>query len=319
MDVPSGYHMRSATFDDLPAAVAMGQACDLADLGELTVDEAWVHDEWVRPRFDPSADAWVVSDPNGGVVAFAYTWDEKELTVFDTAGWVHPAHRGLGIGTALVEAVETRAVRDLKKIPAGQAVRVLQSFEEDASGVRDAVASRARYLFEGLGYTLEREYLHMGINVPNDFGFGRTPEGIQIRPRVEADDRAIVAVMAEGFDDPWDYEDARREWLVSKTHDPTLWHVALHGDRTVGALFAHLISAQGQISALAVLEPWRRRGIADALLRSSFAMFRDRGVSDVRLNVDADNEPARRLYEQAGMRLRRKWIVYAKTLTRASR
>ncbi len=310
--------MRTATFDDLPAVVAVGQACDLADLGELTVDEDWVYDEWVRPRFDPSADAWVVSDPRGKVVAFAYTWDEKELTVFDTAGWVHPAHRGLGIGTALVEAVETRAGRDIVSLSPEQPVRVLQSFESDASGARHPDASAARSLFEGLGYAPEREYLHMGIVVPDDFDIGGTPDGIEIRPRVGGDDRAIVAVMAEGFDDPWDYEDARREWLVSKTHDPTLWHVALHGDRIVGALFAHMINGQGQISALTVLEPWRRRGIADALLRSSFATFRGRGVFDVRLNVDRDNEAATRLYEHAGMSLRRKWMVFAKTLPRCA-
>jgi ribosomal protein S18 acetylase RimI-like enzyme len=311
--------MRTATFDDLLAVVAVGQACDLADLGELTVDEAWVHDEWVRPHFDPSADAWVVSDPSGKVVAFSYTWDEKELTVFDTAGWVHPAHRGLGIGTALVEAVETRAVRDTVSIPPDQPIRVLQSFESDASGARDPDASAARYLFEGLGYAPEREYLHMGIIVPEDFDIGGTPDGIEIRPRVAADDRAIVAVMAEVFDDPWNYEDARQEWFVSKTHDPTLWHVALHHDRIVGALFAHMINGQGQISALTVLEPWRRRGIGNALLRSSFAAFRGQGVFDVRLNVDRGNEAARRLYEQAGMQVRRRWIVFAKTLTRPPR
>jgi ribosomal protein S18 acetylase RimI-like enzyme len=159
----------------------------------------------------------------------------------------------------------------------------------------------------------------MGIIVPDEFDVGGPPEGIEIRPRVEADDRTIVAVMAEGFDDPWDYEEARAEWLVSKTHDPALWHVALHGDRIVGALFAHMINAQGQISALTVLAPWRRRGIAGALLRSSFATFRGRGVSDVRLNVDRDNEAATRLYEQAGMRLRRRWCVFGKTVRSPSR
>ena len=44
-------------------------------------------------------------------------------------------------------------------------------------------------------------------------------------------------------------------------------------------------------------------------------MFRDRGVDDVRLNVDRDNaSDATHLYEQAGMRLRRRWLMVAKTL-----
>lgn len=72
--------MRTATFDDIPAVVAVGKACDLQDIGELDVFDDWVHDEWVRPRFDPSTDAWVVTEPGGQVVAATYTWDEEPRT-----------------------------------------------------------------------------------------------------------------------------------------------------------------------------------------------------------------------------------------------
>jgi ribosomal protein S18 acetylase RimI-like enzyme len=312
--------MRTATLDDLPAVVAVARACDLADIGEVDVFENWVHDEWMRPRFDPSTDAWVVMEPGGEVVAAAYTWDEEPHTRFDSAGWVHPAHRGLGIGTALVRTVEGRAVRDLGEVPAGSAPRVLQSFDADASGARDPDASGARALFEGLGYSPEREYLHMGIDMPDGFDPGNAPAGITIRARVETDDPAIVAVMAEAFEDPWDYEEARQEFLVSATYDPSLWFVALDGDETVGALFGYIANGRGQISAVGVREEWRRRGIAGALLRASFARYRDRGVADVRLNVDRDNASgATHVYERAGMRLRRRWIVVAKLPDRGPR
>lgn len=78
-------------------------------------------------------------------------------------------------------------------------------------------ASGARALLEGLGYSPEREYLHMGIDVPDGFDPGGAPAGITVRPRVETDDRAIVAVMADAFEDPWDYEEARQELLGPKT------------------------------------------------------------------------------------------------------
>lgn len=310
--------MRTATFDDIPAVVAVGEACDLQDIGELDVFEDWIHDEWVRPRFHPSTDAWVVTEPGGEVVAATYTWDEEPRTLFDSAGWVHPAHRGLGIGTALVLAVEDRARQALAEVPAGSTPRVLQSFDADASGVHHPDASGARALLEGLGYSPEREYLHMGIDVPDGFDPGGAPAGITIRPRVETDDRAIVAVMADAFEDPWDYEEARQEFLASKTYDPTLWLVALDGDEAVGALFGYIANGRGQISAVGVRAAWRRRGIAGALLRAAFAMFRNRGVADVRLNVDRDNASgATHLYERAGMRLRRRWLVVAKTVTSA--
>lgn len=310
--------MRNATLGDILAVAAVAKASDLADIGFPDMQEDWLHDEWVRPRFDPSTDAWVVTELGGEVVAFAYTWDEEPHTLFDSAGWVDPAHRGRGIGTALVLEVERRAMRDLERRPAGKPMRVLQSFNADASGARDPDASGARVLFEGLGYAPEREYLHMEIDVPDGFEAGDAPAGIAIRPRIESDDRAIVAVMAEGFDDPWDYGEARQEWLVSETYDPSIWHVALDGDEMVGALFGYITEGRGQVSALAVREPWRRHGIGQALLRAAFVTFRDRGVSEVGLNVDRDNETgATRLYERAGMRLRHRWLVMAKTLAMA--
>jgi hypothetical protein len=42
--------------------------------------------QWLRPRFDPSTDAWIVTGQGGEVVAAAYTWDEEPRTVFDSAG-----------------------------------------------------------------------------------------------------------------------------------------------------------------------------------------------------------------------------------------
>jgi len=79
-----------------------------------------------------------------------------------------------------------------------------------------------------------------------------------------------------------------------------------------------MTNGRGQISALAVRDAWRRRGIAQALLRAAFVKFRDRGVVSVRLNVDRDNMTgATHLYERAGMSLRRRWLVVAETMTAA--
>lgn len=307
--------MRAATIDDIPAGVAVGRACDLMDLGEFSVHEDWVRDEWVRPNFDPATDAWVVTEPGGEVVAFTYTWDEGPHTLFDTAGWVHPAHRGQGIGTTLVHTVERRAARHLAELPEGTALRVHQAYEVDASGAHAADASGARVLFEGLGYAPEIEYLHMEIDVADGLSAGEPPTGITIRPRDEADDRSIVQVIVEAFGEPWDFDEAKQEWAAQQTYDPTLWLVALDGDETVGSMMAYVSDGRGQISSLAVREAWRRRGIAGAMLRTAFVRFRDRGVTDVRLNVDRDNATgATRLYEQAGMHLRRKWLVVSKTM-----
>jgi mycothiol synthase len=319
-NLPPGYSMRAATLQDVPAVVAVGRACDLEDFGEFDMHEDWLLDDWHRPRFDPSTDAWVVTEPGGEVVAAAYTWDEEPRTIFDSAGWVHPAHRGRGIGTAIAVAVERRAMRDAARVPAGSALRVLQSFDADASGARAPGASGARSLFERLGYVPEREFLHMQIDLPDGFDAGDAPAGVEIRARREGDDPAIFTVMDEGFRQHWGYrwepyEEWLQQWLESTTYDPTLWLVAMEGDEAVGALQGNVTDGRGWVGSLAVRETWRRRGIGEALLRAAFTLFAERGVMTVMLNVDRDNATgATRLYERAGMRLRRSWLVVAKTL-----
>jgi mycothiol synthase len=92
----------------------------------------------------------------------------------------------------------------------------------------------------------------------------------------------------------------------------------LEEGEVVGALLGYVTNGRGYVSTLAVRDAWRERGIAGAMLRTAFAMFRDRGVSDVRLNVDRDNTTgATRLYERTGMRLRRRWLMVAKTMATA--
>ncbi len=313
--LPDGYAMRAATLADIPAVVAVGRACDLEDFGEIDFHEDFLLDDWRRPRFDATTDTWVVTELGGEVVAFASTWDEEPFTIFDSAGWVHPRHRGRGIGTVLVLAVERRAERDLAKVPAGSAPRVHQSFDAEAPG--------ASALFERHGYAPEREFQHMEIDVPAGFDAGEPPAGIAIRPRTEPDDPGIFTVMDEGFRQHWGYrpepyEEWLSQWLASATYDPSLWLVALEGDEIVGALQGNVTDGRGWIGDLAVRDAWRRRGVGEALLRAAFVRFGERGIATVMLNVDRDNTTgATRLYERAGMRLRRRWLVVAKTLTAA--
>ena len=62
-------------------------------------------------------------------------------------------------------------------------------------------------------------------------------------------------------------------------------------------------------------KPWRRRGLAQALLLASFRDFRRRGETLVRLGVDSENPTgAVRLYERAGMRQVWRADVYRKHL-----
>ena len=59
----------------------------------------------------------------------------------------------------------------------------------------------------------------------------------------------------------------------------------------------------------------RGRGVGRALLEHGFALLAARGVERIQLNVDSQNATgATRLYERAGMTIRRSFDCYEKAL-----
>lgn len=55
-----------------------------------------------------------------------------------------------------------------------------------------------------------------------------------------------------------------------------------------------------ELYQLYVLEPWKGRGIASALMDWAIASAREQGASELRLTVYIDNHRARRFYERYG-------------------
>jgi ribosomal protein S18 acetylase RimI-like enzyme len=71
----------------------------------------------------------------------------------------------------------------------------------------------------------------------------------------------------------------------------------------------------GRVDELAVRRPWRRQGIALALLHHTFAEFKRRGMERVGLGVDTSSlTGAYRLFEKAGMDRFQTFNTYEKIL-----
>ena len=78
----------------------------------------------------------------------------------------------------------------------------------------------------------------------------------------------------------------------------------------------YLLAPVGWIGDLGVIEAGRGRGVGRALLEHGFASLAARGASRIQLNVDSANATgATRLYEAAGMTVRRSFECYEKHLT----
>ena len=87
-------------------------------------------------------------------------------------------------------------------------------------------------------------------------------------------------------------------------------------DEVVGAVLVFDVGETGYTSTVAIRAEARGRGIGPALLRSAFAVLRDRGQMRVVVSLDADAEPALLgLYEAAGMRVHERHDLFIKPIS----
>jgi mycothiol synthase len=235
---------------------------------------------------------------------------------------VHPDHRGLGIGGWLLNLAEKQAKERMYLAPEGAKV-TLQSgtFGNDQAAID---------LLTAHGFERSRVYYTMKIRLDRTPEKPRIPEGIVIRPiRREEEEQAYFRAAQEGFRDHYGFvdepfEDYYRRWrhIIDSDpalYDPSLWLAAFDGEEIAGICFDRPQIAGstdvGWVGMLAVRRPWRKRGIAEALLLRSFELFYERGYSWAGLGVDATSlTGATRLYEKAGMKVTSETYNFQKVL-----
>jgi len=112
------------------------------------------------------------------------------------------------------------------------------------------------------------------------------------------DAAAIAALHGASFRRGW--SEVEIEQLLSERN--TITHRATVGRSLHGFILSRLASGEAEILTVAVAASQRGRGLARALLNLHLRRLAGFGVKAVFLEVDEDNEPARRLYARAGFR-----------------
>ncbi len=191
--------------------------------------------------------------------------------------------------------------------------------------------ARAKRLFEAHDYQLVRTFYEMRINfdysadVYASLDAPPLPGGLVLRPfDWERDARAVYTAAMDSFADHWGFErDSFEDWSREVTANPqtdfSLWLVAYDGDEIAGICLNQSFDGANLDLAwvwlLGVRRPWRRQGLGEALLRTSFARFRERGYDGAGLMVDSSSPTnAVALYERAGMSVHKRRVVYHKIL-----
>ncbi len=293
--------LRPAVEADAADLLALYLAVDEADVGHPDSDEADVLWRWKEPAFDPVLDSFVAED-GGEIVGYAVVM-EGEAEVF-----VHPAARGTGLGSLFVGAVERRAA-DRGDSPDGN--------------IRQNVTSRnaaGHELLRRHGYEESHHYARMEIMLSERPEPPPVPEGITLRRFLPGkDERAIYeAEVAAWTQYPRFRDPGFERWsnvFEEADFDAELWLVATEGDRIVAFSQNAGYPDLGWIQNLSTIPEARNRGLGELLVKTTFQLYWDRGISRVGLTVSSERAPAvRRLYERCGMQEVLRYTNYRKPL-----
>jgi mycothiol synthase len=269
---------------------------------------------WKDGAFNVERDAFVVETQHGRIVGYEEFFHPKDVYHdLDADGYVHPQFKGLGIGRALLRAVEIRAREEMKLAAPDLRVFIRNTIDNKDQSGHD--------LFKSEGYFPVRYHWRMEIKLQEAPAPATFPNGVELRPFIK-DEHAVAVWQAdnEAFRDHWGSHDSTYdEWTHHKfgrsDFDPSLWMIARDGDQIAGFSQNRFRMGIGWIGTLGVRRPWRKMGLGLALLQHSFGEFHKRGMTTIGLGVDASNPTgATRLYQRGGMYVASEFATYEKEL-----
>jgi mycothiol synthase len=311
--LPGGYALRSPTLADAAAGQRMLDEIETAECGEARRHDNRLDVDFGDPRLDLERDAWLVTAPSGAaapLAGLALVWRPRATGEIVADQYLHPAHVGRGVSDVLLDRVEERAA---------ELVATMPSDPPPALIVWASPGSECHECLRARGFAVVRESYEMRVDLVAEPPAPAWPAGIEARPlRRDHDEPAVYAADQEAFAEHFlfearPYEEWRRCIVDVADFDPDLWLVAWDGDEVAAYVAGTVADDGGTVGDLAVRRPWRRRGLGQALLTAELRGFARRGVTPVRLYVDAQNATgAVALYERVGMRVERRFEVLRK-------
>lgn len=316
-----GYMGRAPNPDDIEAVFGIVAASDEAEIGQAEVSLEALQGEWDSPDFNVQADAQIVFAPDGRPAGYAEVWDKMRPVTPWLNVYVRPEYEQTGVRDYLLAWGEERAREAIARAPEGARVALRSPI---TNGYEPALHSLGE-----AGLSLVRHFLRMVIDLDEPPPAPEWPDGITVRSAIMGqDERAVLQAQRDSFQDHWGYVESPFEenlqswlhhWQADGNFDPSLWFLAMDGDRIAGISLCapHLTGHKdmGWVGTLGVTRPYRRRGLALALLRHSFQVLYQRGSRQVGLGVDASNlTGAVALYKKAGMRIALQFDMYEKEL-----
>jgi ribosomal protein S18 acetylase RimI-like enzyme len=274
-----------------------------------TTDEQMAAFYETADRFRPERDV-IVIELDGRMTGYARIGigdGVDGLRVYEVVPILDPATDVEALYPPVLSILERHAQAVATTDPAPD--KVLQVFNGDADAPLERRVLDAGYVPVRHGYLMVRPDL-------DDLSDAPLPEGLEIRPVLPEHRRRIWEAANEAYRDMWGFtEPTDAEYQLFLTDpvqsDASLWQVAWDGDEVAGQVRAYIDGEEnarfgrrrGYCENISVRAPWRRRGLARALIAASFPALRSRGMTEAALGVDTENvSGALRLYESCGFR-----------------
>ena len=272
---------------------------------------------------DPYEDMLVV-EVDGQMAGYArVSWRDAldGSRLYEHLSFLMPRWRGRGVEREMLHFCERRLHEIAAHHVAGQ-LRFLQSAVFHGETAR-------RQLLESAGYAPARHFYEMARPDLENIPEAPLPPGLEIRPARPEHYRAVWEALTEAFQDHWGNvsrgEEDYQSWLGNDEFQPHLWQVAWDvatnqvAGMVLGCIFedenARFHRRQGWLEDIAVRRPWRRRGLARALIAESLRDLEARGMTRAALGVDTENTTgALRVYERMGFVPEKRHAVYRKSM-----
>lgn len=294
---------------DYSAMVNVLEGCKEADQFEQTTtveDMARFFKHLVN--CDPYKDM-LFAEMNGHVIGYTRLWWQEEPD--DTRIYTHfalllPEWRGKGICRSMLLFNEQRAREIAADHPKGN--RFYQSWADDTEAFWISHLLREQYQPARYYFIMMRSLSEPVPDLP-------LPEGIEVRPVQPEHYWPAWRAADEALQDHWggsDLTDGKLKELMERpSFDPTLWVVAWDTttDHIAGVVMSSIDEEENKeynrkrahMGPIGIRRPYRRKGLASALIAKNFEVLKEHGMTEAILAVDAENlTGALRLYEKMG-------------------
>ncbi|MFC2041228.1 GNAT family N-acetyltransferase [Chloroflexota bacterium] len=263
-----------------------------------------------RPNYSPEQDLFI-AETSGNIVGYMDLTPELTIGRVVLDCWVHPEHRGRGLGKELL----IRAIRRAGEL--GVKIARVNIPHDNAT---------AKGLLAKLGFECVRRFLELRLDLAKARRMDIEQAALGCRNLRHGEESKLTRIQNRSFAGSWGYNLNTVEeityFLNSSNCSPEDVVLACDGDRVAGYCWtkmnyggdADASERKGRIFMLGVDPDYRGRGIGRRVLLAGLAHLKSKGLRFAELTVDSENETACALYRSVGFEVRTDSLWYEKAI-----